>query len=85
MGHLGMLYLRHLLCPLKFQNLNVNLALLVWNYDIPKNENEQINPQTLIYRMQKFLGLKSVDMTERFLKFDLKVAQVNIEEIDTFS
>lgn len=35
--------------------------------------------------MQKFLGLKSVDMTERFLKFDLKVAQVNIEEIDTFS
>lgn len=29
MGHLDMLYLRHLLCPLKFQNLNVNLALLV--------------------------------------------------------
>ncbi len=38
-----------------------------------------------IYKIQKFLGHKSVNMTERYLKFDLKVAQVNMEEIDTFS
>ena len=38
-----------------------------------------------IYKIQKFLGHKSVNMTERYLKFDLKVAQVNIEEIETFS
>lgn len=38
-----------------------------------------------IYKIQKFLGHKSVNMTERYLKFDLKVAQVNMEEIDTFN
>ena len=38
-----------------------------------------------IYKIQKFLGHKSVSMTERYLKYDLKMAQVNIEEIDTFS
>lgn len=38
-----------------------------------------------IYKIQKFLGHKSVNMTERYLKFDLKVAQVNMEKIDTFS
>ena len=37
-----------------------------------------------IYKIQKFLGHKSVNMTERYLKFDLKIAQVNMEEIDTF-
>ncbi|WP_290086880.1 tyrosine-type recombinase/integrase, partial [Bacteroides caecimuris] len=38
-----------------------------------------------IYKIQKFLGHKSVNMTERYLKYDLKMAQVNMEEIDTFS
>lgn len=38
-----------------------------------------------IYKIQKFLGHKSVNMTERYLKFDLKVAQINKQEIDTFS
>ena len=38
-----------------------------------------------IYKIQKFLGHKSVNMTERYLKFDLKVAQVNMKKIDTFS
>lgn len=38
-----------------------------------------------IYKIQKFLGHKSVGMTERYLKYDLKMAQVNMEEIDTFS
>lgn len=38
-----------------------------------------------IYKIQKFLGHKSVSMTERYLKYDLKMAQVNMEEIDTFS
>lgn len=38
-----------------------------------------------IYKIQKFLGHKSVNMTERYLKYDLKVAQVNMEEIETFS
>ena len=38
-----------------------------------------------IYKIQKFLGHKSVNMTERYLKFDLKVAQVNMKTIDTFS
>lgn len=38
-----------------------------------------------IYKIQKFLGHKSVSMTERYLKYDLKMAQVNMEEIETFS
>lgn len=38
-----------------------------------------------IYKIQKFLGHKSVNMTERYLKFDLKVALVNKQEIDTFN
>lgn len=38
-----------------------------------------------IYKIQKFLGHKSVSMTERYLKYDLKMAQVNMEEIDTFN
>lgn len=38
-----------------------------------------------IYKIQKFLGHKSVNMTERYLKFDLKMAQVNKQEIDTFN
>lgn len=38
-----------------------------------------------IYKIQKFLGHKSVSMTERYLKYDLKMAQVNMKEIDTFS
>ena len=37
-----------------------------------------------IYKIQKFLGHKSVGMTERYLKYDLKMAQVNMEQIDTF-
>ena len=37
-----------------------------------------------IYKIQKFLGHKSVGMTERYLKYDLKLAQVNMEQIDTF-
>ena len=38
-----------------------------------------------IYKIQKFLGHKSVSMTERYLKYDLKMAQINMEEIETFS
>ncbi|WP_300956679.1 site-specific integrase [Muribaculum intestinale] len=37
-----------------------------------------------IYKIQKFLGHKSVSMTERYLKYDLNMAKVNMEEIDTF-
>ena len=37
-----------------------------------------------IYKIQKFLGHKSVGMTERYLKYDLKMAQVNMEQIDIF-
>lgn len=38
-----------------------------------------------IYKIQNFLGHKSVNMTERYLKFDLKIAQNNKAEIDTFN
>ena len=38
-----------------------------------------------IYEIQKFLGHKSVTTTERYLKYDLKIATESVSKIKTFS
>jgi len=38
-----------------------------------------------IYKIQKYLGHKSVNMTERYLKYDLSIAKESAKEINTFS
>lgn len=37
-----------------------------------------------IYKIQKYLGHKSVTMTERYLKYDLSIAKESVKEIKTF-
>jgi integrase len=38
-----------------------------------------------IYKIQKYLGHKSVNMTERYLKYDLSIAKESAKDINTFS
>lgn len=38
-----------------------------------------------IYKIQKYLGHKSVTMTERYLKYDLSIAKESAKDINTFS
>lgn len=38
-----------------------------------------------IYKIQKYLGHKSVNMTERYLKYDLSIAKESAKDISTFS
>ena len=38
-----------------------------------------------IYKISKYLGHKSVNMTERYLKYDLSIAKESAKDISTFS
>ena len=38
-----------------------------------------------IYKIQKYLGHKSFNMTERYLKYDLSIAKESAKDISTFS
>lgn len=38
-----------------------------------------------IYKISKYLGHKSVNMTQRYLKYDLSIARESAKEIHTFS
>lgn len=38
-----------------------------------------------IYKISKYLGHKSVNMTQRYLKYDLSIAKESAKDISTFS
>jgi integrase len=38
-----------------------------------------------IYKISKYLGHKSVNMTQRYLKYDLSIAKESAKDILTFS
>lgn len=43
-----------------------------------------VQDRTDIYKISKYLGHKSIDMTQRYLKYDLSVAINSAKEIKTF-